>query len=57
VTAEELVLRAETAAANAYAPYSNYFVGAFVLAWAGAFAIYKVRRIDERWAALVDDVA
>jgi high-affinity nickel-transport protein len=32
-------------------------VGAFVLAWAGAFAIYKVRRIDERWAALVDDVA
>ena len=32
-------------------------VGAFVLAWAGAFAIYKVRRIDERWAALVEDVA
>jgi len=32
-------------------------VGAFVIAWAGAFAIYKVRRIDERWAALVDDVA
>jgi len=32
VTAEELVLRAEPAAANAYAPYSNYFVGAFVLA-------------------------
>jgi high-affinity nickel-transport protein len=32
-------------------------VGAFVLAWTGAFAIYKVRRIDERWAALVDDVA
>ena len=32
-------------------------VGAFVLAWVGAFAIYKVRRIDERWAALVDDVA
>ena len=32
-------------------------VGAFVVAWAGAFAIYKVRRIDERWAALVDDVA
>ncbi len=32
-------------------------VGAFVVAWAGAFAIYKVRRIDERWAALIDDVA
>jgi high-affinity nickel-transport protein len=26
---------------------------AFVIAWAGALAIYKVRRIDERWAALV----
>ncbi len=32
-------------------------VAAFVVAWAGAFVIYKVRRIDERWAALVDDVA
>ena len=32
-------------------------VAAFVIAWASAFAIYKVRRIDERWAALVDDVA
>jgi high-affinity nickel-transport protein len=32
-------------------------VAAFIVAWAGAFAIYKVRRIDERWAALVDDVA
>jgi high-affinity nickel-transport protein len=32
-------------------------VGAFVLAWAGAFAIYKVRRIDERWAATVEKVA
>jgi hypothetical protein len=26
-----------------------------VVAWAGAFAIYKWRRIDERWAALVDE--
>src|SRR5437016_1920368 len=26
---------------------------AFVIAWAGALALYKVRRIDERWAALV----
>mgnify|MGYP001309699090 CR=1 FL=1 len=33
-------------------------VGAFVIAWAGAFAIYKARRIDERWASLVvDEVA
>jgi len=32
-------------------------VAAFVFAWAGAFAIYKVRRIDERWAAAVDKVA
>jgi high-affinity nickel-transport protein len=32
-------------------------VAAFMIAWAGAFTIYKVRRIDERWAALVDDVA
>jgi cytidine deaminase len=28
VTGEELVARAEAAAANAYAPYSNYYVGA-----------------------------
>ena len=28
MTGEELVARAEAAAANAYAPYSNYFVGA-----------------------------
>ncbi|HEV7132276.1 MAG TPA: cytidine deaminase [Gaiellaceae bacterium] len=32
MTAEELVLRAEAAAANAYAPYSNYLVGASALA-------------------------
>jgi nickel/cobalt transporter (NiCoT) family protein len=32
-------------------------VGAFLVAWAGAFAIYKVRRIDERWAADVEKVA
>jgi cytidine deaminase len=31
VTGEELVLRAEAAAAHAYAPYSNYLVGASVL--------------------------
>jgi high-affinity nickel-transport protein len=32
-------------------------VAAFIVTWVGAFLIYKVRRIDERWAALVDDVA
>jgi cytidine deaminase len=32
VTGEELVTRARTVAANAYAPYSNYFVGAAVVA-------------------------
>jgi cytidine deaminase len=32
VTGEELVARARAIAANAYAPYSNYFVGAAVLA-------------------------
>jgi high-affinity nickel-transport protein len=32
-------------------------VAAFIVAWAAAFAIYKVRRIDERWSAVVDKVA
>jgi high-affinity nickel-transport protein len=32
-------------------------VAAFIVTWVGAFLIYKVRRIDERWAALVDNVA
>jgi nickel/cobalt transporter (NiCoT) family protein len=32
-------------------------VAAFVLAWAAAFVIYKARRIDERWSALVEEVA
>jgi high-affinity nickel-transport protein len=37
---------------------AGYFiVAAFVLAWAGAFVIYKARRIDQRWAQLIDDVA
>jgi cytidine deaminase len=31
VTAEELVARAEAAAAQAYAPYSNYLVGATIV--------------------------
>ena len=32
-------------------------VAAFVVAWAGAFALYRWRRIDERWSAMVDKVA
>jgi high-affinity nickel-transport protein len=32
-------------------------VGAFVVAWAAAFAIYKVRRIDERWNSVLEKVA
>ena len=37
---------------------AGYFiVAAFVLAWIAAFVIYKARRIDQRWAELVDKVA
>ena len=37
MTGEELVIRAESAAANAYAPYSNYLVGASLLTKDGRF--------------------
>jgi high-affinity nickel-transport protein len=37
---------------------AGYFVvAAFILAWAAALMIYKARRIDERWANVVDRVA
>jgi high-affinity nickel-transport protein len=37
---------------------AGYFiVAAFVLAWAAALLIYKVRRIDERWSERVSRVA
>src|SRR3981081_969617 len=37
---------------------AGYFiVVAFVVAWAAALAIYKARRIDERWASMVDKLA
>jgi high-affinity nickel-transport protein len=37
---------------------AGYFVvAAFILAWAAALMIYKARRIDERWADVVDRVA
>ena len=29
-------------------------VGAFVLVWAGSFAVFKVRRVEERWSAMVE---
>ena len=32
-------------------------VGVFVITWAAALLIYRVRRIDERWSAVVDRVA
>jgi len=32
-------------------------VAAFVIAWASALLIYKIRRIDERWAATIEKVA
>jgi nickel/cobalt transporter (NiCoT) family protein len=34
-----------------------FIVAAFVLAWAAALVLYKARRIDEKWAELVDEVA
>jgi nickel/cobalt transporter (NiCoT) family protein len=32
-------------------------VAAFVVAWAGAFVVYRVRRIDERWGETISRVA
>ena len=32
-------------------------VAAFVLAWAAALVLYRARRIDQKWAELVDEVA
>jgi high-affinity nickel-transport protein len=32
-------------------------VAAFIVTWVGALVFYKVRRIDERWSAAVDQVA
>jgi len=29
-------------------------VGSFVVAWAVAFGIFKSRRVEERWTAMVD---
>ncbi|MGB2938845.1 MAG: HoxN/HupN/NixA family nickel/cobalt transporter [Candidatus Dormiibacterota bacterium] len=37
-----------------FANMGFFIVGAFVATWLGAFTIFKVRRVDERWAKLVD---
>ena len=29
-------------------------VGAFILTWAVAFTIFKLRRVEERWGSLVE---
>ena len=34
--------------------FGYVMVGAFAIAWMAAFAIFKLRRLDERWAALVE---
>jgi high-affinity nickel-transport protein len=34
-----------------------FIVAVFVLAWAAALVLYRARRIDEKWAELVDEVA
>lgn len=34
-----------------------FIVAGFVLAWAAALVLYRARRIDEKWAELVDKVA
>jgi nickel/cobalt transporter (NiCoT) family protein len=31
-----------------------FIVGAFVITWVAAFAVFKLRRVEERWSALVD---
>lgn len=34
--------------------FGYMIVGTFAVTWMGAFLIFKTRRLDERWAALVD---
>ena len=36
-----------------FANMGFFIVGAFVATWAIAFTVFKVRRVDERWAALM----
>jgi high-affinity nickel-transport protein len=47
----------ESAAAFVLSVAGYVIVAAFVVTWAAALIIYKVRRIDERWSAVVDRVA
>jgi high-affinity nickel-transport protein len=37
-----------------FANMGFFIVGAFVVTWAVAFTVFKVRRVDERWAALIE---
>jgi nickel/cobalt transporter (NiCoT) family protein len=37
-----------------FASIGLFIVGAFVVTWVVAFAVFKVRRVEERWSALVD---
>jgi len=37
-----------------FAALGLFIVGAFVVTWIAAFAIFKYRRVEERWSALVD---
>ena len=37
-----------------FANMGFFIVGAFVVTWITAFTIFKVRRVDERWAAMVE---
>ena len=38
-----------------FAALGVFIVAAFVLTWVAAFAIFKLRRVEERWTALVED--
>jgi nickel/cobalt transporter (NiCoT) family protein len=37
-----------------FASIGLFIVGAFVVTWVVAFAVFKLRRVEERWSALVD---
>jgi nickel/cobalt transporter (NiCoT) family protein len=48
----------DTIAASDFVGRAGFLiVAAFVLAWAAALVLYRARRIDEKWAGLVDKVA
>ncbi|HKW71504.1 MAG TPA: HoxN/HupN/NixA family nickel/cobalt transporter [Candidatus Dormibacteraeota bacterium] len=47
----------DSAATFVFGMAGYVIVAAFVITWAAAIVIYRVRRIDERWSAVVDRVA